>query len=128
MIEKLIELQKEAGEYLNNICIGHSCDQCPYDRNGIDCDAYVKADYLIDHGVTILPCKIGDEFWTEWVGIRKVKCSMITQKADGSWKFRFTVENSGGAGVNLSLDELGKRLFATKEEAEAAFREPLKED
>jgi hypothetical protein len=55
--EKLVELLKEADEYLNNICIGHSCDKCSYDRNGIDCDAYIKADYLIDHGVTILLLK-----------------------------------------------------------------------
>ena len=76
---------------------------------------------LIANGVIALPCKIGDEFWTEWVGIRKVRCSMITQKANGLWIGRFTVENSGGAGVNVSLDEIGKTLFKTKEEAEAHF-------
>ena len=69
----------------------------------------------------VFPCKIGDEFWTEWVGIRKVRCSMLTQKADGSLKGRFTVENSGGASIDIAFGNSGKELFFTKEEAEAHF-------
>ena len=69
----------------------------------------------------VLPCKIGDEFWTEWVGIRSVKCSMLTQKADGSWQGRFTVAAMGGAGITVSLGEIEKRLFRTRAEAEAAL-------
>ena len=69
----------------------------------------------------VLPCKIGDEFWTELVGIRSVKCSMLTQKADGSWQGRFTVAASGGAGITVSLGEIEKRLFRTRAEAEAAL-------
>ena len=82
------------------------------------------ANDLISHGVTVLPCKIGDEFWTDWVGVTKVKCSMLTQKADGSWKGRFSVDNGWGSSVNVSLDEIGKTLFKTKEEAEANLLQP----
>ena len=84
------------------------------------------ADYLLDSGVTVLPCKIGDEFWTEWVGIRKVRCSMITQKANGSWKGRFTVENSGGASIDITFGNNERELFLTKEEAESYFAQPPK--
>lgn len=83
-------------------------------------------DHLIANGVTVLPCKIGDEFWTDWVGITKVKCSMLTQKADGSWKGRFSIDNGWGSSVNVSLDEIGKTLFKTKEEAEANLPQPPK--
>ena len=88
--------------------------------------AEIIADGLIAHGVTVLPCKIGDEFWTDWVGITKVKCSMLTQKADGSWKGRFSIDNGWGSSVNVSLDEIGKTLFKTKEEAEANLPQPPK--
>lgn len=80
------------------------------------------ADHLIANGVMVFPCKIGDEFWTEWVGIRKVRCSMLTQKADGSLKGRFTVEKSSGASVDVDFSRKDHRkLFLTKEEAEAHF-------
>lgn len=88
--------------------------------------ADVIAGHLLDNGVTVLPCKIGDEFWTEWVGIRKVRCSMITQKANGSWKGRFTVENSGGASIDITFGNNERELFLTKEEAESYFAQPPK--
>lgn len=112
MREKLIEL------------VGQVQD-CGCDVTDVVKMNYVENNVLVDHllanGVTIVPWKIGDEFWTEWVGIRKVRCSMLTQKADGTWKGRFTVENSGGAGINVAFDKSERRLFRTKEEAEAAF-------
>lgn len=96
-----------------------------YEKRGL-LTAPHTADDLIANGVTVLPCKIGDEFWTEWVGIRKVRCSMLTQKADGSWKGRFTVEKSGGCGIDVSFGKSGKKLFLTKEEAESHFAQPPK--
>ena len=92
------------------------------------CSIEEMADHMIANGVTILPCKIGDEFWIEWVGIRKVRCSMLTQKADGSWKGRFTVEKSGGSGINIDFGENTSRvLFITKEDAETYFTQPPNE-
>ena len=99
---------------------------------GLLCQEYQYATYedmadgMIAQGVTVLPYKIGDEFWTDWVGIRKVRCSMITQKANGSWKFRFTVENSGGASIDITLGKNERKLFLTKEEAELHFAKPPK--
>jgi hypothetical protein len=122
--EKLIELLITADDYEERVCLGNSCKTCPY--KGTDCTYKAKADHLIANGVKVLPCKIGDEFWTDWVGITKVKCSMLTQKADGSWKGRFSIDNGWGSSVNVSLEEIGKTLFLTKEEAEAHFNKPPK--
>ena len=91
------------------------------------CSIEEIADHLIANGVILLPCKIGDEFWTDWVGVTKVKCSMLTQKADGSWKGRFSIDNGWGSSVNVSLDEIGKTLFLTKEGAETHFIQPPNE-
>ena len=97
-----------------------NCEDC----TSIDCLNCIIEE-AIDNAPTVeavvLPCKIGDEFWTEWVGIRSVKCSMLTQKADGSWQGRFTVAAMGGAGITVSLGEIEKRLFRTRAEAEAAL-------
>lgn len=119
MIEKLVELQKEAGEYLSNICIGHSCEQCPYDRNGIDCDAYVKADYLIDHGVTILPCNVGDKIYyidrhTQTIEEDTVKFLTITKSG-----IKPILESH-----NIKFWDFykwGKSVFANRAEAESAL-------
>jgi hypothetical protein len=87
-----------------------------------DVDPFELADHLLANGTKVLPCNLGDEFWTEWVGIRKAKCSMLTQKADGTWTGRFTVENSRGSSVTYPLSEIGKKLFLTREEAEEAYK------
>ena len=112
-MEKLVELQLQA-DIADNVS-----ENTTQHRE-------FTADFMMANGVTVLPCKIGDEFWTDWVGITKVKCSMLTQKADGSWKGRFSIDNGWGSSVNVSLDEIGKTLFKTKEEAEANLPQPPK--
>ena len=58
------------------------------------------ADYLLENGVIVPPCKVGDTVWelyTQYNGnmrIREGKISMITQKADKSLKIRITVNTS----------------------------------
>lgn len=81
-----------------------------------------------DVDAVVLPCKIGDEFWTDYVGLTKVKCSMLTQKANGTWLGRFTVENGWGSSINRPLDEIGKTLFRTKEEAAEAIAEKAQKE
>ena len=72
--------------------------------------------------LVILPCKIGDEFWTEYCNkVQKVKVSMITQKADKTWKVRFSVLNGWGSSINGSFNDIGKTVFLTRSEAEKAL-------
>lgn len=70
-----------------------------------------------------LPCCVGDTVW--YIGWREdvLKCrvSMLQQKADKSWKVRISPPNSGV--FDITLDEFGKRVFLTKEEAEKKLEE-----
>ena len=52
--EKLIELLDEAEEHSTDICVYNSdCKDCPGGKYGNKCRDYLKADYLISHGVTV---------------------------------------------------------------------------
>lgn len=82
------------------------------------------ADHLLANGVIVLPCKVGQEVWCVWAGsVHKAKCSMLTQKADGSWKVRFSVDNGWGSSLDVTPDNIGKTVFLTRELAEAALKE-----
>lgn len=84
------------------------------------------ADYLLANGVIVLPCYIGQEVWylsehfNGSVEIEKGKISMLQQKADKSWKFRFSHNSSVW---DFKIDDIGVRYFLTKEEAEEKLKE-----
>lgn len=69
------------------------------------------------------PCDIGDVFWRiDPVGkqVDRVKVSGLTKKANGTWKIRITCYY----GVyEIVPSEIGKHVFRTEEEAEAALNE-----
>lgn len=87
---------------------------CP--RVGAD-PAEVVADHLIDNGVIALPCKIGDTVW----GIRNYKG--IEKAQEGKvYEMYFLPNMSLSVKVkHICRGEFGKRIFKTKEEAEAAI-------
>ena len=65
------------------------------------------ADYLIEHGVIVLPCKVGDTLYCE----SAIKGQITNLKApDLIW----IVENK---------ELFGKEIFLTREEAEKAIKE-----
>ena len=84
------------------------------------------ADYLLANGVIVPPCYIGQEIWylcehyDGSVEIKKGKISMLQQKADKSWKFRFSVNSSVW---DFKIDDIGVRYFLTREEAERKLKE-----
>jgi hypothetical protein len=84
------------------------------------------AEELLANGVIVSPCYIGQDVWhiTEHydgrIELGKGKISMLQQKADKSWKIRITVNSSVW---DFTPDEIGKRYFLTKEEAEAVLAE-----
>lgn len=80
------------------------------------------ADYLIENGVIIPPCKIGDTVY---------KCHTVNFKHTGEITKRtikqitfsaFTVTDDGASGW-FDIDNLGKTVFLTREEAEKALKE-----
>lgn len=82
------------------------------------------ADYLIEHNVIALPCKIGDTVYY----VHKIPCEECHQVYDYrecSWTHcenriyskRFTLS---------MINKIGKTLFLTREEAEKVLREKNK--
>ena len=107
MKEKLIELL--------NVMIDENKDK--------NITTEIMADYLIQNGVIVPPCKVGDIVWLafSWLDSEAVKgkISMLQQKADGSWKIR--VSDSVGV-KDFPITEIGNVIFFTKEEAERALK------
>ena len=69
-------------------------------------------DYLLEHGVIVLPCKVGDTIYqTDGVRIYKSRVKQIIYDTD-----------------NIAFDEraIGKTVFLTREEAEKALKEQKK--
>ena len=65
------------------------------------------ADYLLEHGVTVLPCKVGDTLYCE----SAIKGHITYLKAhDLEWIFE-------------NREIFGKEIFLTREEAERALKE-----
>lgn len=71
------------------------------------------------------PVTIGQPVWDlcKWphrdTEIRAGKVSMLQQKADKSWKIRISVNS---AVYDITIDEIGKTVFLTREEAEQALK------
>lgn len=113
MRNRLIELIKDAEKAF------------PKDKPVLDIEEFV-ADHLISNGVIVLPCYIGQDVWhitkhyDGRIELGKGKISMLQQKADKSWKIRITVNSSVW---DFTPNEIGKRYFLTKEEAERALAE-----
>lgn len=83
--------------------------------------AELYADDLIENGVIVLPCKLGDMVYristkscTKMKYIQKTKVSRIAIDNDGTWIF---------CECNpISKCVFGKTVFLTKEEAEKALK------
>lgn len=70
--------------------------------------------------VVVLPCKIGNVLFRplSWRNIvEKCTVSLLTQKADKSWKIRLTSENFRTT-FEITINDIGKTVFLTSEDAE----------
>ena len=83
------------------------------------------ADHLIENGVIVPPCYIGQDIWhitkhyDGRIEIVKGRVSMLQQKTDKSWKIRITVKSSVW---DFTPNEIGTRYFLIREEAERALK------
>ena len=123
--EKLIELLKQGAD-------NTPCSENCWDKKCVDCIRETTADHLIANGVTVLPCNVGQTIWLVYTP---------KHPADPNDKGKWFIEQDGvqrvifGAkGVSIETwnmgtipgKEIGKKLFFTKEEAEAVFPQPPK--
>ena len=88
------------------------------------------ADYLLEHGVVLLPCKVGDAVW--WVttivdenseekpNILLGEIASFSMQKEGLWAFCRYV---GGLTFWHLVSDIGKEIFLTREEAEKALKE-----
>lgn len=86
----------------------------------------ILADYLIENGAIIPPCKVGDTVYdiSEFVNgcsypeIYEYKCDYITIFKDKDGETVFEID-----AINFHFNDFGKTVFLTREDAEKALGE-----
>lgn len=101
--------RERLSELLNNFVYDIIlCDTCEIlDRDCAACENERLADYLLEHGVIVLPCKVGDTLYCESASKGQIT---YLKAPDLEW----IVENKG---------LFGKEIFCSGEEAEQALKE-----
>lgn len=107
------------------------------DSNLTDSEVRIVADYLLENGVVVLPCKVGDTYYviqrycnTDPFELTKEPvapwdCEKYCGCGDCSFsEYRIEEHHFGTIRFILSVEkEIGKTVFLTREEAEAKLRE-----
>ena len=123
--EKLIKLLKEKQDYGVVLKENQMDDRYNYTK---EISNVSVADYLLENGISILPCKIGDTLYyhdykcgafnddkAEWNIIDSIVCEIRIKK-----KGTLAEMSSGRI---FTHKDFGKIIFHTKEEAEKALTE-----
>ena len=114
--ERLVELLNEATFGVNTQTLADHLKKETIER---------VADYLMSNNVVVLPMKLGHTCFATYsrmVDVDECRVSSLTQKADGSFKIRLT--NLRGKWVfEITEDEIGKKVFLSREEAENVLKE-----
>ena len=84
------------------------------------------ADYLLGHGVVLMPCKVGDRLY-EVTGrktvsvykVRAIRVELFGLFIEWDIVEGFVWQSLSG----INADEIGKTVFLTREEAERALKE-----
>ena len=100
----------------------HEAEEKFTDRPVLDIEKFV-VDYLIENGVVVPPCKVGDTVYYPYeyrnVVLEKTVIKIVIEKED-RWL---------DVGVSfLPFENIGKTVFLTKAEAEQKLKEMRKED
>lgn len=125
--EKLIELLSEF--YYQDV---PPCSGCQHEMSveNTECEKCIiehETDYLLANGVMVLPCKVGDTVWSISNKICKEKVRPHNRCYDCTgtefWNNCFRA-NDASFSVEFEYDmieEIGKTIFLTREEAERAL-------
>lgn len=131
MREKLIELLAEDCKKwaeVDGVVLCSTCaDYCDEHREG--CFGNL-ADHLLANGVIVLPCKVGQEVWLTtdpWTDKRlkkplKAEVNAVKKYSHGVYaNILFDTPKHNGT-RDRNVDDIGRTVFLTREEAEAALR------
>lgn len=119
--ERLIEILK-----LGSCPSPYLCDEnCKY-ANLERCYEERTADLLLEHGVVLMPCKVGDRLYEvtgrKTVSVYKVRA--IRVELFGLFIEWDIVEGFVWQSLScINADEIGKTVFLTREKAERALKE-----
>lgn len=95
-------------------------DWCNKENDGINVESI--ADYLIENGVIVPPCKtVGDKIYTYRFDNEYKKCVVETTIIKLTDK-GYLVQLADGRKLELDNDFIGKTVFLTREQAEKAIR------
>jgi hypothetical protein len=83
--------------------------------------AEVIADYLLDNGVIVPPCKVGDTVYSIVEGISFVLVGEVYEYVVGREHFVFRSTRKGYFTLAFTEIDIGKTVFLTREEAEKAL-------
>lgn len=78
------------------------------------------ADYLIQNGILVPPCKVGDEVWVvfEWDSeLMQGEITMVQQQFDESWNLWVSRH------LVFNATAIGETVFLSREEAEKKLKE-----
>ena len=103
--ERLIDLIREAKKHTKNA-------NSDLERN------MIFADYLLEHGVIVMPCKVGDKVYRPSDCLGVVQFVIISFNIYESEMF-FTDDSEN----IIYPSDIGKTVFLTREEAERALKE-----
>lgn len=121
--DRLVELLKQVDGY----CAGaECCYNCVGYGKGADCFNYLIADRLIENGVRILPCDVGDTVYYLDGSIiveSKVHCISFGGRYGDYKGGQIHIYDSDKDNITVRLDSLGKTVFFTKAEAEQKLKE-----
>lgn len=111
-----------------------ACRICKHKINDLFCDAISReADYLLDHRVIVPPCKVGDTVYSycETFGVILpyfVEAVIIRycDKNEIDYQYEANCHNSEADelldDIDFEIDDIGKTVFLTLEEAEKALK------
>lgn len=107
------------------------CYSCDIPDN--DCakrDSEALTDYLLDNGVIVPPCKVGNKVWMTLELLKggeeiiESRCVKITIISDRQIVYSMHInERAIGNTLEFYNDDFGKTVFLTQEEAEKALKE-----
>ena len=143
MRDRLIELVRVMEEnatitcprYFEGITLG-DCRGCQYDMEDGGCDYVAReADYLLANGVIVPPCKVGETVYyvsenpmslsVDANTIYEAHVSRIVTTAYGT-TLVIQIHNAYGCTEIPDVNEWGKTVFLTREEAEQALKGGMK--
>ena len=93
----------------------------------------IQADYFLENGVIVLPCKVGDKTFLllekggEKYDIVESECWRISQHRWGDVYSMYVDCEVINNSLEFESNEFGKTVFLTREEAEAKLKEGVQE-